>query len=548
MAAFNLSNLTDRITQVLNDNVNFSSVFGKNEKAMMELFNSLSNGETILGKVLSSSEESFQISTTNNVIINAKADSGILLTEGATILFEVNKFSEGKVSLRPLYQNTSSEETAKTALRQAGITANERSLEMTVRNMEYGNPIDRNSLLNSYKDVLAFEEAPVKYIIDLQKMNIPVTQNNLDQYEAYMNMKNFVSDSFMDISGELLSEINNKAEIGLNNDNLTISDLINNDAIIDVKGLVNSVMEYSSQGAYEGQTVSSDIALHEFDVIKLVNELKNFGFLSANTEKLIDDSIDLTNGNEIKQYNPKNVLNNVFKDINDSINRQLSDVFNKNTIINKPQYKELFDSNELKNTIFKSMLSDWNIESENEEEKTSIYSLYKKLYNNTKNISDNLALHLKNDSPVMTMLNNVKTNIEFIDSLNKYIPYIQIPIRGKTNEKAELYVYNNRKNFSDKESELSAYLHLDMEHLGRTDVMIKMFEGSVSTNFKLSDDDALEFVANNIGFLNKRLAEKGYSFKAEFEVSDKINSPIQEMLNTNENHMIIAKTSFDARI
>jgi len=545
MAGFNLSNLTDRITQAITENVNFSSAFGKNEKAIMDLFASLSNGETILGKVLSSSEESFQISTGNNVIINAKAEGGVLLTEGTSVLFEVNKFSEGKVSLRPLCQNMSSEETAKSALRQAGIAVNERSLEMTVRNMEYGNPIDRNSLLASYKDVLQYEESPVKYIIDLQKMDIPVTSDNLTQYEAYMNMKNMIADSFMDISESLLNETLEKAEssLGSNSQIVSVSDLISNQSLMDLKGMLDSVIRYSEELT---NTSNQGTQLHEFDVVKLANELKSFGFNTQSTDKLIYDNQVTSVGEHA--FNSKEVINSIFKDINDTVDRHISDIFNQKNVIVKPQYQQLFGSSELKNALYKAFASDWSLGDNEAPSNNNVSELYKKLYSATKELADNLSLHLKNDSQTVQLANNIQNNIDFMEQLNKYIPYVQLPVGNNPNNKAELYVYRNRKNFTGEDKELSAYLHLDMEHLGRTDVMIKMLNGNVSTNFKLSSDEALSLVEQNIEFLNRRLTEKGYSVKVETELLTKAASPIQEMLMNNEGHLVIAKTSFDARI
>lgn len=549
MAGINLSNLTDRISQVLSDNVSLSSVFGKNDRALMDLLNSLSNGETILGKVLSSNEDSFQISTQNNVIINAKAENGILLTEGSNVLFEVNKFSEGKVTLRPLYLNVSSEETANSALRQAGIPVNERTLEMTVRNMEYGNPIDKNGLLNSYKDVLLHEDFPVKYIVDLQKMDIPVTHNNLVQYEAYMNMKNIVSESFMDVSTGIMDEINQFAGEGLSNPSLSLTDLMNNESIINLKGMVDSIIDYSKAEAFDitQNENTSLVSLHELDVVKLQNELKAYGFNTENVDKLLDHGKTEISLEYTVDYNPKTVLNSVFKDINLTINQHISDIFNQKANVDVPKYGLMFDSSEVKDLIYKAFSSDWSLKEEDISKET-ISNLYKKLYENTKHLSENLSNHLKPESNALSMVNNINNNIDFMDQLNKYIPYVQIPFNDNQNNKAELYVYKNKKNFAESGGELSAYLHLDMEHLGRTDVMIKLLNNNVTTNFKVKDDDVLNFIEQNLHYLDKRLNEKGYSFKASFEKGDRENSPIQEMLNANENHLILARSSFDARI
>ena len=48
---------------------------------------------------------------------------------------------------------------------------------------------------------------------------------------------------------------------------------------------------------------------------------------------------------------------------------------------------------------------------------------------------------------------------------------------NEKNASGQLYVYTNKKSMSNPDKELSAFLHLDLEHLGGTDVSIKMFIG-----------------------------------------------------------------------
>ena len=182
MQGIPLSLLNNGQVSDVNANVNVSALREENDRALLELVRGLSNGETLLGKVLASTEDSYTFKTLDSAVtINAKAENGVVLQKGSTILFEVNKLSDSEVSLRPLNVNTSSSVTAESALKAAGLPVNNRSLELTVRNMEYGNPIDKKSLVESYRDVALNPETPVKYIVDLQKMQIPVTPQNLEQ-------------------------------------------------------------------------------------------------------------------------------------------------------------------------------------------------------------------------------------------------------------------------------------------------------------------------------------------------------------------------------
>lgn len=78
----------------------------------------------------------------------------------------------------------------------------------------------------------------------------------------------------------------------------------------------------------------------------------------------------------------------------------------------------------------------------------------------------------------------VRGNIEFMNQLNQAYTYVQVPLKmSGQNANGELYVYTNKKNLRDPDAELSAFLHLDLEHLGSTDVSVKMQHRNVKTNF-----------------------------------------------------------------
>ncbi|MBQ3891419.1 MAG: hypothetical protein II740_08765, partial [Lachnospiraceae bacterium] len=206
MAGFPLSFLTNQIQNVDNRIDVLASAKDANDLALLELLDGLSNGETILGKIVSSDDKMYSFKTGDNVLVSAKAENGVMLEVGKTVLFEVAKTSDSHVSLRPLNVNTNSSQTAEMAIKQAGLQVNSETLELTVRNMEYGNPIDKKSLLSSFKDVYNNPGVPIKYIVDLQKMGIERTPENLKQYENYLNTKQSVTNSFSEISNTMSLE------------------------------------------------------------------------------------------------------------------------------------------------------------------------------------------------------------------------------------------------------------------------------------------------------------------------------------------------------
>lgn len=91
---------------------------------------------------------------------------------------------------------------------------------------------------------------------------------------------------------------------------------------------------------------------------------------------------------------------------------------------------------------------------------------------------------------------------------------MQIPLKmsGQT-ASGELYVYTNKKALAEGDRELTAFLHLDMDNLGPTDISVKLLNREVSTNFYLENDAAYDLIRAHLPILEERLRAKGYNCK-----------------------------------
>lgn len=548
MAGFPINFLSDLVNRQSGDN-SIAALTGKsaaaaeaNQKALASLLDGLSNGETIVGKILSSSEGTLRILTGDNVLLDALVNDNITLKEGTTALFEVNKGPDNQVSLRPLYQNLSSEETAKSALRQAGLPENERSLEMVARNMEYGNPIDRNSLIESFRSVSLYPDVPVKYIVDLQMMGIPETRENFDQYRAYLNMENSVAEAFTDITDSLFYELSKVTEGLLNG--TEASGVSSGSAGLQGEGmdLIDSLVSFlDSADVIE----STELAYTKEEVSNLIGKFASANNAGNLTALLTEDT---------EEFQPTTVLKAALSDLKAEVTGtgaagQINPEIATETDTAKLQASMLKLPEELKDILTRAFSSQWSLDKEKVGDKREVRELYNRLFEQSGKLLESLSSKLGSESPVTAKAQNLSNNLQFMNSLNNFVPYIQIPFRGHSgNAGSELYVYKNKKSLSSGDGEISAFVHLDMENLGPTDVYVKMLDHAVTTKFTLKDDEALKLVSDNIDFLNKRLNEKGYSFTSEMLVNEKPVSPMEEMLLNTTNRIMVAKTSFDARI
>ena len=166
----------------------------------------------------------------------------------------------------------------------------------------------------------------------------------------------------------------------------------------------------------------------------------------------------------------------------------------------------------------------------------------KNYYKRIKHILDNKDNDLSNDalSSINKNLNQIKSNIDFMNDLNKNMTYFQMPVRFKeSNGNGELYVFTNKKAMSGQSDNVSALLHLDMDNLGPIDVYVRLQGKNVNTNFCLETEELLDFVYSNIDKLNARLEKLGYSTKFEMTLStndnkfDFVNDFIEKDIHKN---------------
>lgn len=143
-------------------------------------------------------------------------------------------------------------------------------------------------------------------------------------------------------------------------------------------------------------------------------------------------------------------------------------------------------------------------------------------------------------------------NVDFMNQLNQMYTYVQLPLKmAGSNAHGDLYVYTNKKNLAARDGNVSALLHLDMEHLGAMDIYVAMQHNKVSTNFTLQDEGALDLIEQHIDLLNERLTKRGYDLKAQFQIKEKEAGQeegiMQTILSQGKNISVLSRTSFDMR-
>lgn len=191
--------------------------------------------------------------------------------------------------------------------------------------------------------------------------------------------------------------------------------------------------------------------------------------------------------------------------------RTVSQILSENNGMASQSIQKLFGSDAYKSLLRNVMEQQWLIQPEALKQEKKISQLYEKLEQQMKQVEDALKEAGVTKNSFLDTAAEVRGNIEFMNQLNQAYTYVQVPLKmSGQNANGELYVYTNKKNLRDPDAELSAFLHLDLEHLGSTDVSVKMQHRNVKTNFYLADDASYDLVEKYLPVLEQKLKDKGY--------------------------------------
>ena len=244
----------------------------------------------------------------------------------------------------------------------------------------------------------------------------------------------------------------------------------------------------------------------------------------------------------------KAVLN---KDMN--VGRFLAAVRNaleENSIYGFAGVKRLFSSKEYQTALRSVMEQQWLIKPEELRQEHKVSELYDRLEAQMNQMEHLIRAAGAEAQSFHTAAADVQSNIEFMNQVNQVYNYVQIPLRlSGQNASSELYVYRNRRNQSDPDGELTAFLHLDLEHLGSTDVSIKLKEKNVTANFYLDDDASYELVEKHLPILEKHLKKKGYFCKVTVAKEPVESANFVENIREKENSAAatLHRYSFDVK-
>ncbi len=228
--------------------------------------------------------------------------------------------------------------------------------------------------------------------------------------------------------------------------------------------------------------------------------------------------------------------------------RQIMDLVAKSNHTDSDLAKKLFSSKEYKALLKQAMADQWFLSPEQLKEEGAVKNLYERMSRQMSDLQQMLTQTGKEGSSLAKTAQSVQNNLEFINQLNQAYTYMQLPLKLQNqNAHSDLYVYTNKKNLRDKEGELSALLHLDMEHLGSTDIYVKLKGTAVQADFYFAEEAAYRLVAGATDRLVERLAARGYQCDVKVENRKQQQDFVQDFLEHEKPSGKLHRYSFDVK-
>ena len=528
------------------DNSRVQTPNNANTEQVNRQIRALVPGQTLRGEVVSREGNNAQIRLLQDVLVDAKVDADIRLELGQNITFQVKNNGQ-TLNLSPLFTNMATEGTVLKALDMASLPVNENTVAMTKQLMDAGLPIDKNTLQQIWHESNAFPDAEILDLVNLHRVELPVTEENITQMASYRNLTHQLTAGIAETGESLTNMLQGLVESGDIEQAATIYS-----EVLELLAFEDAVGEtVTGQQQTEGPLPEPGV-----DVTVTPEEAEQMPVQSSATapeavpgqKTIIEEPTETASGNgqtikenpgaEKTQEAPQ--LQNLQKLLKQGL--ETKDI---------PLLRSILHNSKVAELPAKLLADRWSIKPEDVESPEKVEELYQKLGKQLKGLSNLLEENGQRGSSAYQNVTNLSQNVDFLQQINQTYAYIQLPLHLRQGEHktGELFVYTNKKNLARKDGQVSALLHLDMEHLGPLDVYVTLKDTKVSTKFYVQNDTILDYLEANMDVLTERLQKRGYDCKCETTLRTELQQTAQAMapLLKTEGSVPVAQYAFDVR-
>jgi len=489
----------------------------------LDILSRLDTGDTLRARVVDITANELLLKLFDGTLINAGTMTPIDAKKGELLDFIVKNKVNNQLFLEIMkdgVQNAAQpnvEDEIKNKLAQLGIKPDRRNMETAAELRANGTQLNAENITKVVDAVLRFKN------LGIAKAAYLVSNNIIPEEKSITSLNRFV-EGRVRLSSELLDLASSLAEIQ------------DKDVAFAILKKLNA-MDYPSQKSGETSDVSTSPIHYENG--KIYNSQKNWhieGNVAQKSEKehwsrkpelsrngnIVTENLDKTvknvdiEGNEILQLKKKTADFVNYKENIEKSEKELADFLN--VILasqgSRSAGKGRSETNNVAQVIkksFEKMFAKINEEVEGRD--INVKEFYRDIYKKLEIVRKVLEeTDIPGKQEILNKVDNIKSDINFLNELNKHTVYFQIPLKiFDKNTNGELYILkrnNGRKRIDPQNA--TVFLSLDTENLGQVDSLISVNKKNVSLNFRLEKNEIIDYIKENYIQLYEGLAKKGY--------------------------------------
>lgn len=491
-------------------------------------------GSTFSGDIIDVRGYAIKILLGDEKTLDATTADSKNLNIGDYITFNVSSNDGKTVMIKPIKINNFNTNVLLKALEAAEVPTNDRNIKVVKTMMQNEMSIDKQSLSEMIKKVDTLEAEEPQDVVMMERHGIPLSKENVQQFAAYRNCEHrimaqvdTVATQIPEMLGEALQANDSHVVASLGKE---IISLLNDD--VDTAGIGNKVH------------------ISEDGTVKVVQK-ENLYIKEQAIENNPEDEAFLQKLN-IKD---EGVVLSVNTNNDSKVKLTTEQVLDKLNNLNSDELKEFLASDEFKDYIKDKVEKNFELNvnrlGDNETEvKENVKKLYERLDKKTELLMNLLENTGNKDNILYQTTSNMRNNMQFMQDLSQMAAYIQLPVKlNESKAHGDLYVFNRKNGKPVNKDSITAFLHLDLEHLGATDVDVLLEGKTLKTQFSLKDITSVKLVEEHLDELKDRLTKRGYSVTLNALVMpDSSNENVfMNMLENDKPQISIKRYSFDVR-
>lgn len=490
------------------------------------------------------------------------------------------------------------EDTIDQALEEAGLPKSARNSDVVRSLLMNQQSISRENLLSSIRLCATYPDADVNSVITLRRLGLPLTPENLAQFEQYENNGHSLLDHFAQITdsiGDLMNAIGTQVprlsgQTAGQLLNLALSSSLTPEEQALKEAQAAASEAQTEAAAQEGEESdapenaekalanAADAALSEETEVSSSPFSRMKQIFSSLTDGASAAKAALSETGLAKDYKvpfiheqvgfslspeEREAFHSLLSDL--PLPEELTTSLQEGTLttrdfltavrqalprMSSEQAAGLLSSPAFQRLVKDQFLSNWTLSPEKLKQKGAVEELYQQISSQVDKLS-----HFSQDVFGKNLFENLQQqttqtsqNLNFMKLLNDTYQYVQLPVKlQQQNAHGDLYVMTRKESLRRHPDSLKALLHLDMDHLGSLDIHIIRENTSITTKFFVDEKDTLQLLEKNINLLQDALNEQGFSFSSEFSMKEKDFDLVNDFMNAEAPVGTIARYNFDLR-